>query len=129
MSTSEVAVTALQIISPVIISLLGLLAARLNQWLKSKLNSELAAQAAFALEQAVIDCVKASEQTLVKELKATKGDLTREDKERIKEETIKSVKEHMGADTVKRLQQLFGSDALEAKIVSKLEAAVHSLGE
>ena len=131
METEGMGLKILEILSPVLLAALTWAAAKLAQLIRAKVKSEYLRGALVSLDDAVFTAVKDLQQSVVEEIKAASADgkITDEEKKRIKEKALASVKSHLGTKGLSELATVLGLDggAIEGFLSSKVEAAVHDL--
>jgi hypothetical protein len=131
METENIGLKVLEILSPVLVAALTWAAAKLAQLIRAKVKSEYLRGALVRLDDAVFTAVKDLQQSVVEEIKAASADgrITDEEKKRIKEKALASVKSHLGTKGLSELATVLGLDggAIEGFLSSKVEAAVHDL--
>jgi len=131
MDTEGIALKILEILSPVLLAALTWAAAKLAQLIRAKVRSEYLRQVLVRLDEAVYTAVKDLQQSVVEEIKAASADgkITDEEKKRIKERALASVRSHLGAKGLSEVGTILGLDAgaLDGFLSSKVEAAVHDL--
>lgn len=119
-------------LSPVIVALVGMLAAYLAKMIKGKVDNQLVEKGLLMLNDGVWTVVKEMEQTMASEFKkaAADGKLTDDEKRALKSAALMKLKSFVSLDELARLLGL-GKDAgaVENLIDSKVEAAVHDLKE
>jgi hypothetical protein len=131
MNTECIALKILEILSPVLLAALTWAAAKLAQLIRAKVRSEYLRQVLVRVDEAVFTAVKDLQQSVVEEIKAASADgkITDEEKKRIKERAITSVKSHLGTKGISEVGTILGLEAgaLDGFLSSKVEAAVHDL--
>lgn len=131
MDTENIGLKVLEILSPVLLAALTWAAAKLAQLIRAKVKSEYLRGALVRLDDAVFTAVKDLQQSVVEEIKAASADgkITEDEKKRIKEKALASVKSHLGTKGLSELATVLGLDggAIEGFLSSKVEAAVHDL--
>jgi hypothetical protein len=131
METEGIGLKILEILSPVLLAALTWAAAKLAQLIRAKVKSEYLRGALVRLDDAVFTAVKDLQQSVVEEIKAASADgkITEDEKKRIKEKALASVKSHLGTKGLSELATVLGLDggAIEGFLSSKVEAAVHDL--
>ena len=131
METEGMGLKILEILSPVLLAALTWAAAKLAQLIRAKVKSEYLRGALVRLDDAVFTAVKDLQQSVVEEIKAASADgkITDEEKKRIKEKALASVKSHLGTKGLSELATVLGLEggAIEGFLSSKVEAAVHDL--
>lgn len=104
---------------------------RAGELIKAKVDNEHLRAALLRLDNAVVTAVKDLEQTLAKELRALArdGELTRDDRRRLKETAVRHVKRYLGASGLKELGRVLDlwELSIEDFIGSKVEATVHDM--
>lgn len=131
MDYKEIALTALQIVSPVLVAVLTWIAAKLASFISGKVKNEYLRGVLVRLDDAVITAVKDLQQTVVDEIKAANADgkISEAERKRIKDAALANVKSYLGAKGIRVLSEVLGlsANALDGFISSKVEAAVHDL--
>ncbi len=131
MDFTDVALTALQVVSPVLVAALTWAAAKLASFIRSKVDNEYLRGVLVRLDDAVVTAVKDLQQTVVAEIKAASADgkISEAEKRRIKDAAVANVKSYLGAKGIRVLAEVLGlsGGALDSFLGSKVEAAVHDL--
>jgi len=131
MDFSQIGLTALQIVSPLLLAALTWAAAKLAGYITSKVNNEYLRGVLVRLDEAVITAVKDLQQTVVDEIKAANADgkITDAEKQKIKNAALENVKSYLGAKGIRVLSKVFGlsGGALDGFLSSKIESAVHDI--
>lgn len=135
---AELGLHLLEALSPAILALVGWVALKLAQLIKAKVGNELVSGMLIRLNDSVFTAVKAIEQVMVKEIKASKDPnsdggtkVTKAEAERIKQAAIEAVKDYWGVKGLGELAKVLGIDGpgLSSLLEKKVEAAVHDLGK
>jgi hypothetical protein len=131
MDTGSIGLKVLEILSPILLAALTWASAKLAQLIRAKVRSEYLSQVLIRLDEAIFTSVKAVQQSVVDEIKAASADgkITDDEKKRIKEKAIATVKAHLGTKGVADVVKILGLEggALDGLLSSKVEAAVHDL--
>jgi hypothetical protein len=131
MDFTELALSALQILSPVLLAGLTWLAARVAALIRVRIESEYLRGALIRLDDAILTATKELQQTVVAEVKAAAADgkITPAERERIKRTAVTNAKSHLGPRGIAEIARVLGlpNGALDDLIGSKVEAAVHDL--
>lgn len=131
METEGIGLKVLEILSPVLLAALTWAAAKLAQLIRVKIKHEYLRGILIRLEDSVVTSVKELEQTVVEEIKSASADgkITPDEKKRIKEKALASVKSHLGTKGLAELATVLGLDggAIDGFLSSRVEAAVHDL--
>lgn len=131
MDTEGIGLKILEILSPVLLAALAWAAAKLAQLIRVKIKHEYLRGVLIRLEDAVVVSVKDLQQTVVEEIKAASADgkISDDEKKRIKEKALASVKSHLGTKGLSELATVLGLDggAIDGFLSSRVEAAVHDL--
>ena len=131
MDFTDVALTALQVVSPVLVAALTWAAAKLASFIRSKVDNEYLRGVLVRVDDAVVTAVKDLQQTVVAEIKAASDDgkISEAEKRRIKDAAVANVKSYLGAKGIRVLAEVLGlsGGALDSFLGSKVEAAVHDL--
>lgn len=131
MDFTDVALTALQVVSPVLVAALTWAAAKLATFIRSKVDNEYLRGVLVRLDDAVVTAVKDLQQTVVAEIKAATADgkISEAEKQRIKDAAVANVKSYLGTKGIRVLAEVLGlsGGALDSFLGSKVEAAVHDL--
>ena len=131
MDFTDVALTALQVVSPVLVAALTWAAAKLASFIRSKVDNEYLRGALVRLDDAVVTAVKDLQQSVVAEIKAASADgkISEAEKRRIKDAAIANVKSYLGTKGIRVLAEVLGlsGGAIDNFLGSKVEAAVHDL--
>ncbi|WP_233104165.1 hypothetical protein [Haliangium ochraceum] len=131
MDFSDIALTTLQFVSPVLLAALAWLSAKAASLIQGKVSNEYLRGVLVRLDEAVTTAVKDLQQTVVDEIKRASADgkLTSEEKKRIKQSAIDHVKSYLGPKGVRILAEVLGldDDGLGGFLAARVEAAVHDL--
>jgi len=131
MDFTDVAFTALQVVSPVLVAALTWAAAKLASFIRSKVDNEYLRGVLVRLDDAVVTAVKDLQQTVVAEIKAATADgkISETEKQRIKDAAVANVKSYLGTKGIRVLAEVLGlsGGTLDSFLGSKVEAAVHDL--
>lgn len=131
MDFTEIALVALQVLSPVLVAGLTWLAARLAALIRVRVANEYLRGVLLRLGDATLTATKELQQTVVDEIKAASADgkISADERRRIKAAAIANVKSHLGPKGVAEFGRILGlaDSALDALIAAKVEAAVHDL--
>lgn len=131
MDFTEIALVALQILSPVLLAGLTWLAARVAALIQARVKNEHLRGVLVRLEDAVFTAVKDVQQSVVDEIKAASADgkISASERQRIKGAAVGNVKSYLGPKGVAELGRVLGlgAGALDGLIASKVEAAVHDI--
>lgn len=131
MDAGSIGLKVLEILSPVLLAALTWAAAKLAQFIRAKVGNEYLKGVLVRLDDAVFTAVKAIQQSVVEEIKLASADgkITDEEKRRIKDKALATVKSHLGTKGLAELAKILGLDgvALDGLLSSKVEAAVHDL--
>jgi len=124
MTMKELLPQIIDLMIPVAIALLAWLSASATRWINSKVKNEYLRGALERLNDAVYTAVKASEQTLVKELReaAKDGKITKDEAEEIKKRAVDSAKAYIGDKGMAELKRVIDPAAIEKLIEDKIEA-------
>ena len=131
MKYTEVALTIVQLLSPLLMAALTWAAAKLADFIKRKVDNEYLRGVLVRLDEAVVTTVKDFERTVVAEIKRARsnGKITEAEKRQIKEAAVANVKSYLGPKGIRVLGDVLGlSDgSLDSFLGAKVEAAVHDL--
>lgn len=131
MDITEIALRALQVLSPVLLAGLTWLVARAAALIRIRIESEYLRGALVRLEDAIVTATKDLQQTIVAEIKAASADgkISAEERRRIKAAAVANVKSYLGPRGVAEISRILGlpGTALDGLIAAKVEAAVHDL--
>jgi hypothetical protein len=131
MDTGSIGLKVLEILSPVLLAALTWAAAKLAQLIRAKVQNEYLKGVLVRLDDAVFTAVKDIEQSVVEQIKEASADgkITDDEKKRIKEKALASVRSHLGTKGLAEVARILGLDggALDGLLSSKVEAAVHDL--
>jgi len=131
MDTGSIGLKVLEILSPVLLAALTWAATKLAMYIQARIQNEYLRNVLVRLEDAVFTAVKDLQQSVVEEVKAASADgkISDDEKKRIKEKAIASIKAHIGTKGLSEVAKVLGLDsgALDGFLSSKVEAAVHDL--
>lgn len=123
---------SLQFLLPPLVGVLTVGAARLTTFIHGKVKNEYLEGVLLRLDDAVLTVVKDLEQTIVREIKRASADgkIPVEERRRIKDMALAKLKSYLGPKGLQLLVKVLGlsGSALDAFLVSKIEAAVHDVG-
>lgn len=131
MDKTELALNVSTILLPILMSGLAWLGARAVTLINARVKNEWLKGALVRLDDAVLAVVRELQQTTVDAIKeaAKDGKITDEERARIKDLALASVKSHLGAKGLGELAKVLGLDdgSLGKLISSKIEAAVYAM--
>ena len=131
MDFAEIALVALQVLSPVLLAGLTWLGTRVAALIQARVTNEYLRRVLIRLDDAVFTAVKDLQQTVVAEIRIASADgkISDVDRRRIKAAAIANVKSHLGAKGIAEMGRILGlgNGALDGLIGSKVEAAVHDI--
>jgi hypothetical protein len=131
MDTGSIGLKVLEILSPVLLAALTWAAAKLAQLIRAKVQNEYLKGVLVRRDDAVFTAVKGIQQSVVEQIKEASADgkITDDEKKRIKEKALASVRSHLGTKGLAEVARILGLDggALDGLLSSKVEAAVHDL--
>ncbi len=121
----------LQILSPVLLAGLSWLSVKAAQLITAKVKNEYLKGVLVRLDDAVLAAVREVQQVTVDALKAASADgqLTSEERAKVKQAAIDSVKSHLGAKGIAAAAKILGLEdgAMDKLLSTRVEAAVHDL--
>lgn len=126
---SQYAIDALAAIGPLVVAIVGVLAARATAWVKAHTRNALVLGAMTRLSAEVSTAVAAAEQTAVADLKAKSGGtLSVIDAVTVKNDEIKLILSNLGGDkAIAEVQKILGVDDIRAYLGNLIEAEVLKL--
>jgi len=131
MDYGELGLKVLQILSPILLAALTWVAAKVAQYIQAKVKNEYLRGVLVRLDDAVLAAVREVQQVTVEAIKAGSADgkLTPDERTRVKQAAIDSVKSHLGTKGLSELAKILGLDggAVEKLLSTRVEAAVHDL--
>lgn len=131
MKVVDILIQLIPLLSPLIMLGLGYVSKLLADLIKAKTKNEYLSGVLVRLNTAVMDAVKAIEQSVVEEIKRASADGMITDAERlsIKQTALNSVKAYLGVKGLNEVGRVLGltDAAVEGLISDKIEAAVHDL--
>jgi hypothetical protein len=131
MRLSELALKALQVVSPLLMAALGWMATRLAKLINARIHSEHTRDVLLRLEQIVFTVVREVQQVMVDELKADSdnGRLSFNARERVKRAALDTVRDELGKRGLAELARVLGREehTIDHVLVTRIEAAVHEL--
>lgn len=131
MDAGSIGLKILEILSPVLLAALTWAAAKAAELVRAKVKNEYLKGVLVRLDDAVFTAVKELQQSVVDEIKRASADgkITDEEKRRIKEKALTTVKSHLGNKGLAELAKILGLNGggLDGLLSSKVEAAVHDL--
>lgn len=120
--------TVLQLCLPFVVGAFGYLGRLLTVYIDKRIKNQALANILIRVNDAVVTAVKATEQQVVKELKAASADgiITEEEKVRIKQAAIGNILSYLGDGGLNEVKKVFNlNDAGVDKMLNdKVEAAV-----
>ena len=122
-------IMSLKILAPVFLALLGLLAAKLLNYITAKVKNEKLGGLLCRLEQAAMTAVTEVEQAIVSKLDPNVP--LGENAKIAKDAALASLKTHMGPVDLNSLKTILGVDdaAIDLILSSHIESKVHFVGE
>lgn len=123
----EILPQLVDILIPVLMSLVAWLSVSAKRWIDAKVKNEWASGALSRLNDAVFTAVKATEQTIASEIRdaAADGKITKKEADEIKQHAIDAVKAHVGSKGMDELKRIVDADEVEHMIGNKIEAYLH----
>ncbi len=131
---AEMGLNLFEMLSPLILALLGWLGMKLSTLIRTKIKNEMIGGMLARLNDSVFTAVKSVEQTMVRQLKAAKDpespggtQITKEEGEQVKSAALAEIKSYWGPRGLSELGSVLGleSGGLDKLLESKVEAAVH----
>jgi len=124
---SSLGVSALQILAPVFLALLGVLAAKIHSLIAAKVKNEKVKGILDRLDDAALTVVQSVEQSVIPKLDPTKT--AAENGAVAKAAAIAELKTHLGEKGIAEAKQVLGvgDSALEQIISSYIESKVHEV--
>lgn len=121
----SIGITALQVLAPVFLALLGLLAKKAHDLIAAKVKNETVKGILDRLDDTALTVVQEVEQTVVSKLDPTKP--LPDNGAAAKAAAIASLKTHLGQKGLDEIKTVLGvgDSALEQIIVSYIESKVH----
>ena len=122
-------IMALKVLAPIFLALLGLLAAKLHDYIVAKVKNEKLQGLLSRLEQAALTAVTEVEQAVVSKLDPNIP--LGENAKVAKDAALASLKTHMGPTGLNELKAILGVDdkAVDQILSSHIESKVHFVGE
>ncbi len=131
MDYGELGLKVLQVLSPILLAALTWVAAKIAQYIQAKVKNEYLRGVLVRLDDAVLAAVREVQQVTVEAIKSASADgkLTAEERARVKQAAIDSVKSHLGTKGLGELAKILGLEggAVEKLLSTRVEAAVHDL--
>jgi hypothetical protein len=131
MDYGELGLKIFEALSPLLLAALTWAAAKLAQYIQAKVKSEYLRGVLVRLDDAVLAAVREIQQVTVEAIKAASADgkLTPEERAKVKQAAIDSVKSHLGTKGLAELAKILGLEggAIEKLLSTRVEAAVHDL--
>jgi hypothetical protein len=131
MDYGELGLKVLQVLSPILLAALTWVAAKIAQYIQAKVKNEYLRGVLVRLDDAVLAAVREVQQVTVEAIKSASADgkLTAEERARVKQAALDSVKSHLGMKGIAELAKILGleSGAIEKLLSTRVEAAVHDL--
>lgn len=131
MNLADIGLKALEILSPLLLTALAWLAAKGAQLISAKVQNEYLRGVLVRLDDAVFAAVREVQQVTVDAIKSGSADgtLTPEERDRVKQAALDSVKSHLGMKGLLELAKVLGlADGTVDKLLStRIEAAVFDL--
>jgi hypothetical protein len=126
---ASIGVTALQMLSPVLVALMALATKKLHTWIDSKIKNEQVRGILDRLDDTAMTVVQEVEQTVVSKLDPSQPLGT--NAVNAKNAAIASLKTHLGQKGLDEAKQVLGigDSDLEKVIVSFIEAKVHVVNQ
>jgi len=131
MDYGELGLKVLQILSPILLAALTWVAAKVAQYIQAKVKNEYLRGVLVRLDDAVLAAVREVQQVTVEAIKSGSADgkLTPDERARVKQAAIDSVKSHLGMKGISELAKILGLEtgAVDKLLSTRVEAAVHDL--
>jgi hypothetical protein len=120
-----------QLLSPVLLAGLSWLSVKAAQLITAKVKNEYLKGVLVRLDDAVFAAVREVQQMTVDSLKAASADgqLTPDERAKVKQAAIDSIKSHLGAKGIGEIASILGLEdgAIDKLLSTRVEAAVHDL--
>ena len=129
MDWNTIGAQALQIVAPLLLTVLTYAVHAAAKWLKTKTDNEALRGMIDRLDEAVIDAVHSVEQTMVDDIRAATADgvVTKDEADAIKAHAVAAVLDYMGSKGMAQLEKVIDREAIEKMIATKIEAYLHKL--
>lgn len=131
MDYGELGLKVLQVLSPILLAALTWVAAKIAQYIQAKVKNEYLRGVLVRLDDAVLAAVREVQQVTVETIKSASADgrLTPDERARVKQAAIASVKSHLGMKGINELAKILGLEtgAVDRLLSTRVEAAVHDL--
>lgn len=120
-----------QLLSPVLLAGLSWLSVKAAQLISANVKNEYLRGVLVRLDDAVVAAVREVQQVTVDALKAASADgqLTPDERAKVKQAAIDSVKSHLGTKGIGEIASILGLEdgAIDKLLSTRVEAAVHDL--
>ena len=131
MDTNSLGWKLVEVLSPVLVAGLSWLSVKAAQLISAKVKNEYLRGVLVRIDDAVLVAVREVEQVTVDALKEANADgqLTAEERAKVKQAALDTVKSHLGLKGLAELAKVLGLEggAIEKLLSSRVEAAVHDL--
>ena len=131
MDYGELGLKVFEALSPLLLAALTWVAAKAAQYIAARVKNEYVRGALVRLDDAVLAVVREVQQVTVEAIKSGSADgkLTPDERARVKQAAIDSVKSHLGMKGIAELAKILGLEggAIEKLLSTRVEAAVHDL--
>jgi hypothetical protein len=131
MDYGELGLKVLQVLSPILLAALTWVAAKIAQYIQAKVKNEYLRGVLVRLDDAVLAAVREVQQVTVEAIKSASADgkLTPDERARVKQAALDSVKSHLGMKGINELAKILGLEtgAVDRLLSTRVEAAVHDL--
>ena len=128
---ADLGLKLVEVLSPVLLAALTWVAAKVAQLITAKVKHEWLREVLIRLDDAVLNAVREVQQAVVNEIKAARADgkLTAEERARVKDRAIESIRSHLGMKGLAELTEVLGLEdgSVDKVLSSRVEAAVHDL--
>jgi hypothetical protein len=128
---SDLTIKLLQVLSPLLMAVLGWVATRLATLINARIRSDHARDVLLRLDRIVFAVVREVQQTLVDELKAASSDgrLSADARMRVKHAALETVRDELGPRGIAELAGVLSlpKEMIDHVLVTRIEAAVHEL--
>jgi hypothetical protein len=128
---SQYATEAAPVVGTLVLAVFGWLVARLTAWVTAHTKNKLIIGITDRATSEAKSAVAAADQIVVADLKTKNGGtLTEADAAKVKADVLAQLRANLGGDAwVAQAQKILGVQDIEAYLSSKVEAAVHALGQ
>lgn len=131
MKYSDFLYQAFEVLSPIFLLLISWISFEIRRLISQRIKNERVKDFLLYLDDSVFHAVNEIEQILVKQIREANldGEITKEEKDKIKQTALESVKNHLGPKGIEAIASDLGVADVDKFLSTRIESAVFSLSE